>query len=352
MADRKILMVVGAGASTEANLPTSQQLKTNIASILDFRVNAHQIISGDNCVCDALRYAIQVQDPPSNDINPYLHAARRIRDAMPQVQSIDNYIDVHQGNEKIELCGKLAIVRAILEAEHSSHMYVDPLRADSKINYDLFANTWFYSFFNLLTENCKEDGLQERMKSVALIIFNYDRCIEHFLYHSLQNVYEISENKAAELVQSIEIYHPYGTVGNLPWQQGNSPVAFGVELHSQTLLNVSKEIKTFTEGTDPESSEIITIKELILESRIILFLGFAFHRLNLDLLTPSDPAAGKSIKRKYFATAKGISDGDCDIIKRGLSKLAKADLNHIQLRNNLKCNQLFHEYWRHLSLIK
>lgn len=349
---RKILFVVGAGASEEANLPTSKQLKTNIASILDIRFKQFKKHSGDDAVCDALRYAVQAQDPPSDDINPYLRAALRIRDAMPQATSIDNFIDNHRGNEKIELCGKLAIVRAILEAERSSYMYVDPLRADSKINFNLLADKWFYSFFNLLTENCIEDGLQKRMESVALIIFNYDRCVEHFLYHSLQNYYGMDEKAAAELVQHMEIYHPYGTVGNLPWQQGDNPVPFGDELHAQRLLNVSKEIKTFTEGTDQESSKIIAIRKLVLESRIILFLGFAFHQLNLDLLKPSDPAAGKSIRRKYFATAKGISASNVDIISRGLSKLAKAELEHIWLRNDLECKQLFHEFWLHLSLIK
>lgn len=190
------------------------------------------------------------------------------------------------------------------------------------------------------------------MESVALIIFNYDRCVEHFLYHSLRNVYGMIGDKAADLVQSIEIYHPYGTVGNLPWQTGDSPVAFGEELYSQKLLNVSKEIKTFTEGTDPESSEIIAIKKLMLESKMILFLGFKFHRMNLELLEQENPSHVKLTARKCYATAKGISDSDCELIKVELANSAMIQLGKVQLRNDLECNQLFHEYWRHLSLIK
>lgn len=352
MADRKTLMVVGAGVSTEAELPTSQKLKTKIASILDIRFEEFKNRTGDGAVCDALRYAVQAQDPPSTDINPYLHAALRIRDAMPQAPSIDSFIDVHQGDEKIELCGKLAIVRAILEAEHHSHMYVDPLQAGSKIRFDVLAGTWFNSFFQLLVENCRIVDLQKRMKSVALIIFNYDRCVEHFLYHSLQNYYDMDEKVAADLVQSIEIYHPYGTVGNLPWQPGGSSVVFGDELHPQRLLNVSKGIKTFTEGTDPDSSEIIDIRKLMLESNIILFLGFAFHRLNLELLTPENPSHEIFSNRKCFATAKGISDSDCVQIEAELANSFLGHVGSIELRVDLDCRQLFHEYWRQLSLIK
>ncbi len=353
MADQKTLFVIGAGASREANLPTNQELKKKIASILDIRFeHLSRRISGDQLVYEALRHELQNTEPSARDINSYLHAAWSIRDAMPQAISIDNFIDTHQGDEKIELCGKLAIIRSILDAESNSLLYINPRESNSKPNFGALDKTWFNSFFRLLTESCRKNEFYKRIKSVAFIVFNYDRCIEHFLFHSLQNYYGISKDEAAELVQGMEIYHPYGTVGCLPWEKKSTSIEFGADSHPSQLLSLSKGIKTFAEGTDPKSSEIIAIRQQMLGSKIIVFLGFAFHRLNLDLLRPVDLLDPKPRKQRYFATAKGISNSDCDLIKKDLVKLAYAQSQNIQLQNELTCSQLFHEYWRSLSLIE
>lgn len=49
---------------------------------------------------------------------------------MPQSISIDNFIDSHKGDKEIELCGKLAIVRAVLEAEAKSDAFVATVRVE------------------------------------------------------------------------------------------------------------------------------------------------------------------------------------------------------------------------------
>src|SRR6266576_1369320 len=126
MASRKTLVIVGAGGSQEARLPTGRELKQKIASILDMRFKSgDRQIDGDHLVYGAIKVAIENRDLKSPDINAYIEAARRIQNAMPQAISIDNFIDSHQGNEEIELCGKLAIVRSILEAEKGSRLYFD-----------------------------------------------------------------------------------------------------------------------------------------------------------------------------------------------------------------------------------
>ena len=107
MHPKKTVIVVGAGASHEAGLPTSATLKSSIARYLDIRYDLIQQISGDRTIAESLSFRF-------GDINPHLHACWKIRDALPQAMSIDNFIDSHRGNEKIELCGKLAIVRSIL----------------------------------------------------------------------------------------------------------------------------------------------------------------------------------------------------------------------------------------------
>ena len=106
------VFVIGAGASKEVGLPTGDELKNLISKSLDIDTDAfdRKATSGDSLICETL-----IREVP--DGLTYLPAAHHIRDAMPQAESIDNFIYQHQGDKKIELCGKLAIVRSILVAE-------------------------------------------------------------------------------------------------------------------------------------------------------------------------------------------------------------------------------------------
>lgn len=347
----KTLLVLGAGASKEANLPTGFELKQKIASILNIRFeNGIRQDSGDHVVCEAMRHAVRRGDPKSRDINPHLHAAWRIRDAMPQALSIDNFIDAHQGNTFLELAGKLAIVRAILEAEKGSLLYTDTHHINSHPNFKALENTWFNAFMQLLTENCRAEQLQDKLSRIGLVIFNYDRCIEHFLYHSLQTYYGLDPEQAASLISDIEIFHPYGTVGKLPWQQQKNTIGFGADPNPAELVDLAGQIRTFSEGTDPESSDVVAIRKAVAEANIVMFLGFAYHPMNLELIRPQDNSHSNAHSVHYFGTAKGISNNDCGIISKELAHLGGADQNNIIVRNDLTCIQLFKEYWRSLSL--
>lgn len=351
MVNNKTVVVVGAGASKEANLPTGRELKKQIAKLLDIRFEGPppRLSSGDASIVQALEHEVRMR-PQSRDISTYLAAALRIRNAMPQAISIDTFIDAHKGDENIELCGKLAIVRSILEAEKSSLMYFDPQNREADLNYQALESTWFNSFMQLLAENCTSDELSERLSSITMIVFNYDRCIEHFLYHSLQNYYGLHETDATALVQDIEIYHPYGIVGHLPWQQKEGSIDFGAEPKARQLLDLAAQIRTFAEGTDPSSSEIVAIREKVLEADIVIFLGFHFHQINLDLLRPEQVSPDAKRAVDYFATAKEISESDCEIIKLELAKLSGVKTKRINLRNDLTCSELFQGYWKSLAL--
>ncbi len=213
------VFVVGAGASEEAGLPTSDKLKRKISSLLDIRLNEYNncLECGDDTILKALILHVRQLDRISGNISPYLQEARNISGALPLAISIDNFIDQHRGNKHIELCGKLAIVRSILDAEKESLLHFEMEGVDSNINFNALEKTWYISFFKLLTEDCAKDELKERFESITLIIFNYDRCIEHFLYYALQIYYKLPGPEAAGLVKNINIYHPYGSVGTLPW---------------------------------------------------------------------------------------------------------------------------------------
>ena len=342
--------MVGAGASAECNLPTGAELKHQIARLLDIRFEGGQrLISGDGTICSSLAIAIRKSKPAEQDINDHLRAAWRIRDAMPQALSIDNFIDAHQGNRRLELCGKLGIVRSILEAEKNSALYFDTNDIRGKLRFGQLDDTWLALFFRLLTENCRIHQLAARLSKLSFIIFNYDRCVEHYLFHAFQNYYGVNADQSAELMSHLAIFHPYGTVGALPWQKTMASIGYGKDPSAEELIQLVDQIRTFTEGTDSSTSSIGTIRKQLLDAHTILFLGFAYHKLNIELLKTGGLAHRDPKTTKYFGSAIGISPSDCELITEELHSLGSAPVENIILRRDLTCAKLFGEYWRSLS---
>lgn len=351
MVNNKTLIVVGAGAGKEIGMPAGAELKNQISQLLNIRLDySERHTGGDKEIFDAFHLATSQSGMPSNSINDYLVNSWRICAAMPQAISIDNFIDNHRNNKLIEIAGKLAIVRSILKAEKSSHLYFDRDRAKSTINYQAVENTWYNLFMQLLTENCPIEELADRLSKIVFIIFNYDRCVEHFICNAIENYYGVDRKVASKLVNEIEIYHPYGSIGGLSWQNKEKTIDFGSDIHPRTLLELSSQIKTFAEGTDSKKSAIDDIRQTLLEARIVIFLGFAFHRQNMELLKPERRAHSGSADNEYYATAFGYSESGAESIERDIGGLLEVGAKKLFVRRDLKCNELLREYWRDLAL--
>ncbi len=269
---------------------------------------------------------------------------------MPQAISIDNFIDSHRGDARLAVCGKLAIARCILDAESSSTLFVNRRDPYPKIDFARVEPTWFNAFFQLLTENCRESELNERLAKVAVITFNYDRCIEHYLHGAIQNYYGVPPERAAEALAHLLVFHPYGYVGPLPWQQRKASIEYGAKVGGRTLIDAANGIRTFTEGVDPDTSEVQAIRATLRDASRMAFLGFAFHRLNLALLFPGLQEGEQILNRPTFATGLGISRADGQEIANELSSLGAIFAERFHFRNDLTCAALFREYWRSLGL--
>jgi hypothetical protein len=349
---KSLVLVVGAGASKEVNLPVGNELRTRIASALDIRYeNGYTRNSGDGIIDESFRILAREADPHKVDINQFLHSSWRIRDAMPQAISIDNFIDSHRSDTHITVCGKLAIARCILTSESQSLLYANPRQSTPRSQFPFASveQTWFNAFFQLLTENCQGQDIAERLSKVAIICFNYDRCIEHYLYNALQNYYGMAATQAATVMTSLSIYHPYGTVGQLPWQNINEGIEYGANPSAQALLKIANGIRTFTEGIGPDSS-ILEIRQTLSSAERVAFLGFAFHPLNMQLLFPGLKNGEQVKNRSTYATAHQMSEANMRAIRIELSNAGAVFQDHFHFRSDLKCAQLLREFWRSLSL--
>ncbi len=353
MNKRKSVFVVGAGASNEIGLPLGLDLKRHISKALDIKYTdgGYTKVSGSDLIDSAFRAFAKEFHPTWVDINSYIHVGWMIRDAMSQAASIDNYMEAHRDNELLIKAGKLAIAESILNAERASSLYLKANNHSSTINFSLLDGTWYKAFFQMIIEGCQVDKIADRLSNIAIVTFNYDRCIEYFLHYSLRSYYQISSEETVELMKNIEIFHPYGHLGNLSWPHRHPYIEFGAKPNTQQLIEISRGLKTFTEGTDTSSSEILNIRSNIKNAEILTFLGFAFSRQNLALLySESSKKAKMKIKTNVYGTATGISDSNLEAIVDELVGHGGYDPACIKLRNDLTCAKLFDEFGRRLSL--
>jgi len=297
-------------------------------------------------IARALREHVRGEDGGGGDIYGYQQSGWFIRDAMPQVSSIDSFIEAHQDNERVKLCGKLAIVQSILVAEQNSLLFFDDRNRGAKLDFERINKTWYSNFFRMLAAGCTRDNCRNLFNNVSFVIFNYDRCVEHFLFNAVQNYYDIEPGEAAILMRVLRIIHPYGSVGTIPWQTDGNPFPFGSVSRPGDLLSHASEIKTYSERIE-DVEAITSLHRLFIDAEKIVFLGFAFHDENMELMKSGAP----NVLRHVFATARGISESDREVIREQISDVFDKKVNKIptQLRQDLKCHQIFDEYSRTLS---
>ena len=347
MVKDKSVIVVGAGASKEFNLPIGSELLYKISDAFYKSERGYGI--SDEIVNSALNiYSSRFKVAnPTYGYHKLIQTTQSIRKAIPLSISIDNLIDERKSDD-VAVCAKIAIAKKILDAERDSTIYLN-LSYNQSLNFENSRKTWLNQFFKILKQNCEFKNFHERLAQVKFVVFNYDRCIEHYMYYAIQSAYNVTEDEAKECMKSLDIYHPYGSVGSLPWMGESNPIGFGEDVRPDKLISLIDELKTFTEGIDKKESKISMIRKSIEKANTILFLGFGYHQLNLDLLYSNGIKHTNSGLTKYFGTTLGESDSNQSSIHSQLSKLAHISLDQIWLKD-MSAFEIIGEYWRELSL--
>ncbi len=341
----KTVFVVGAGASSEVGLPYGKGFKNELANTLDInREWAEGRATGDQSIAAALNERMKATGKARDEIHKYLNAARSISKILPLEASIDELLFHHSGNNEMALCGKLAIARRIIDAEKDSALY--PLDR-GEIDFRRIADSWFDPLWKLMKQGSHANDPSAIFQNVSFIVFNYDRCIEHFLYHALQRSSGLSSVDAAQVLQNLQIFHPYGSLGKLPWQNSADPTDFGENvLSDEKLLAVADSIKTVSDGLG-DQTERTKIQSAIREARTIIFIGFAFHEQNMRLMKPKD---NSSYQVRIFATAKGIAESDASAVKEKISELLDGGM-YVEQVVYKSCVDFFGECSHRLSML-
>lgn len=341
MSTGSTVLVLGAGSSFGFGLPLGSGLRKTIASDLNIMFDdwGSKLQSGSYQIVEALRILARTDEGRQGDINPHRQAAVQIAGSMGLSSSIDEYIERHKDDRLKVECAKLAIAKAILEAERKSTIYADPRQGRDPL--ENASESWLAYLLRDLTRGVGKGDLNSAISNVAIIDFNYDRCFEHFVYYWLQRIYDLTEAESATVCKSIKIYHPYGFLGPLPYES-HQGIPFGGEIHPNRLIEIASRIKTYSEAVD-EVAEPSFVRSDLAGARRLVFLGFGFHAQNIRILGAS---GGTRTTLRCYATTEGIREPRLEIIK---SQLASS--MHVEAPNGLffdhvrgSCEAFWEEY--------
>jgi hypothetical protein len=308
---RKTVFIVGAGASTEFELGAGDKLANDIRELLQAKTAEPQGWIGEGSFENAIR------DLGTSD-REVITASETIRRGLHFSNSIDDFLHDNREKELVVQLGKLAIAHCMLTQE-SRASRLHQLNADSiqvrAQAFDALRNTWLDKLFRLLKRGCTPNDADAVFGGASFIVFNYDRCIEQFLFHALGDALDLSPDLARATAERIQIEHVYGGLGPLPWASAAGGVPFA-EVRAD-ITRLAKGIKTYSEEISGTSHAII--RGLLDEAEQIVFLGYAFHEQGMSLLFPAEGPQGYP---RVFWTRLGVHDA---VIERVRTRVVRSD---------------------------
>ncbi len=295
MFNGRTVFVLGAGASYDYGFPLGSELKEKIINLLKISLNDWGGIDGKTDA-NVFFSSITTHKVWGIDQRIFSDAAQIIRKGLPGKLSIDEFIGLRNKEVNVTKLAKLAIAYLITKAEKDSKLMLNERTA----NFNMLAEdgSWYHKFWHFLSEGIIGENIyrifDETINPVTIITFNYDRSLEHFLFHMIMNTYGISPDKTALIMQKFNIHHVYGSLGKLDesGHSTNAGLSFGhiknifykMPGHNDLLLQEAAQlIKTYTEEIDDIDS-IITMRASISRAEKLFFIGFGYHLQNMNLL--------------------------------------------------------------------
>lgn len=316
----RTVFIVGAGASSDFGFPTGDGLRVEITRTLERLFK--KAVSMDDPFVHAVN-EVCCAGNAQLEWNEYRKAAKRLLAALPLAISIDNLLHAHRQDDRMVLLGKLAICSVIIAKERSSPLFAGDVARTGDVQpapmeSPKFTQSWHLPLMRLLGMGKDLNQLDSLFENTAFIIWNYDRCLEHFLVSAIMRYFDVNDSRASEIVGGVLAIHPYGQTGLLPWQPGTGPRAdYGDRW--PPLREIAESILTFTESAD-EGVRAQAV-DLVEGAETLIFMGFGFLPQNMSLLTTEITS---SVKR-VFATTYGIGDDDVAIIRHEVGEMIKRD---------------------------
>ena len=243
MITRRVVLILGAGASNPYGFPLAKEL-------------LESAVAGEEHLVPRLVDA--GFDKP--EIKTFM--AELLRAQLP---SIDAFLEYRPEFMQI---GKAALALYLIACEREDWL-IDP-RNDEH---------WYrYLYHQMKTIDLREFA----NNTLSVITFNYDRSLEHFLTTALMAGHGKSPDDVFTVLKDIPIIHPYGQLGSLPGQGGQER-PYDTTLTPEILRKAMDGIRIVSETAD-QTAQFRDAHALIREAQEIVFLGFGYHRENVERL--------------------------------------------------------------------
>lgn len=316
----KTVLIIGAGASTEfgrpGEMPIGQGLAQRIRQTLTSDIENVRN-GGDTPIADMFR-RWQGFGPE------HYSAMHRIRDGIVAQDSIDDLVNEWSEMPLLTDVAKACIAYEIASAERSTVLgQIAIENANPAEGLNSLRDCWLGYYLRYHNSQYRRREIDEILSDTAIITFNYDRCIEYYIYRYATTAQNLTRDKATAMVSNLPIVHVFGSIGVLPELRGNSPFGGGED---PLRLRISwSDLQTYSEIIENKRQQ--RIADLVAGAEHIIFLGFAFHRQNLDVLFPLGPS---SISAKVWATTLGMRPRKIDEMTTRLNSLGATNIVHAQ----------------------
>ncbi len=272
MIKRRIVLILGAGASIPFGFPSGRELRDKI--IAGLHKDTAQLFQ----LLHAAGYDVQ---HITNFRDALLKSGR---------PSVDVFLE-HRP-EFIPV-GKVAIAASLIPYEDETQLWGGP-------------DNWYEHLWDRLGPTLLDDVAQSRL---SVITFNYDRSLEHYLFSALRSAYNIGTDDAAGYLREvIKIIHVHGKLGELPYAGGAVTRSYQPGDPSNlkdAAVAAAKTIKIVHEGTR-DDPEFVAARQLLAEAEVICFLGFGYLKANVERME----IANLSKYVPLYGTCYGLMQGE------------------------------------------
>lgn len=309
-------LIVGAGASAELQFPSNAELLARIIQGYDFKRTASDTSTRDGQLL--LRNIYKLAERHNKKVEEVAAAAERLRNACRLGRSIDTVLEQYDHDPLVMACGKLAISFFMGQAEARSNLKDAPRVPGELPLQGKIAEYWIYQLGQLITSGVPRSRIGQTLEQITIVNFNYDRSVEHFLPYALVMAYGIDLKEAQQVIaDKLDIVHPHGAIGRLPWQKGEAPLAeWGVE-QPWNIHAIAAQLKSLNErGADRNA--LRDIRLAVASAKRLVFLGFGFQPQNVDLLFENTLSHNPEV----LISTYGMSTGNASTVAQMLRRLA------------------------------
>jgi hypothetical protein len=291
MIAKKVVLVLGAGASMPFGFPSGVDLKAVITE---------RLVRGDPW------HSVLISDFGSTHTGDFRTALLK-----SGKQSVDAFLEHRTTFLEV---GKAAIACALLPCEVEDSLFIKRKE----------------SWYDYLFKKCNSQFEQFSDNSVSVLTFNYDRSLEHYLFTTLKNSYGKTSEECAGVLRSLPIIHLHGQLGELPWSnngQINDRVPFGADVSRASSYLAAKAIKIIHEDI-AGNEQFQQAQKLLQEANLICCIGFGYDDTNMQRLFDFAPNQDQIV----VGSAKGLSERECSIISDKLRRFgftAKITLENV-----------------------